>query len=312
MNPPAAPGTPPAPPGAPPVAPVAPGWAARLALGSARLLAKLPVRLLLAIGAGLGRVIYVLSARTRARIQDNIRNAGVAGPEDADVRRFARRCAAELGRSLFEAVPLWFGRAEEMLARVRLGAGWDAVQALQREGRGIIYLTPHLGGFELAGQFLAHRMRVTIMYRPPRLEWLDPLLRAGRAQGQAELTTADMRGVRASLKALKRGDSVGLLPDQVPAPGHGIYAAFFGRPAYTTTLIGKLQQATGAHVVLMACIRLPAGAGYELSFHPLAPLPAEEAAAVRALNVAQEAVIRLRPEQYLWSYNRYKRPVAME
>ena len=158
--------------------------------------------------------------------------------------------------------------------------------------------------------FLAYHMAVTIMYRQPRIAWLDPLLRYGRAQGRAQLTTADTRGVRALLKTLKRGDAIGLLPDQVPAQGHGVMADFFGRPAYTTTLIGKLQQATGAAVVVMCTRRLPDAAGFELTFHPIPKaLPIDDAAAACVLNAFQEDIIRRCPEQYLWSYNRFKAPV---
>ncbi|MEP7084684.1 MAG: lysophospholipid acyltransferase family protein, partial [Betaproteobacteria bacterium] len=144
----------------------------------------------------------------------------------------------------------------------------------------------------------------------PRTEWLDPVLRYGRAQGQAQLTTADTRGVRALLKTLKRGEAIGLLPDQVPAQGHGVLANFFGTPAYTTTLIGKLQQATGAPVIVICTRRLREAAGFELTFHPLPfALPSNDAAAALALNAFQEQIILRCPEQYLWSYNRYKHPV---
>lgn len=243
-------------------------------------------------------------------MRENIRIARVAGNDEANVARFARRTAAELGKGILEGLPLWFGRAPEMMRAVRLDASWDAVQPLLALGNGVIFLTPHLGGFEVAGQFLAHHMKVTIMYRLPRLEWLDPVLRYGRAQGQAQLTTADTRGVRALLKALRRGEAIGLLPDQVPALGHGVSAEFFGQPAYTTTLIGKLQRASKAPVVVLCMRRLPAAAGYELTFHPLpATLSSNDATAAQTLNAFLEQIILRCPEQYLWSYNRYKNPI---
>ena len=241
---------------------------------------------------------------------ENIRTSGVAGTAERDIARFARRNAAELGKGILEGLPLWFGRAAGMMGKVRLDASWDAVQPLLAAGKGVIFLTPHLGGFEVAGQFLAYHMKVTIMYRQPRLAWLDPVLRYGRAQGQAQLTTADTRGVRALLKALRRGEAIGLLPDQVPAQGHGVFADFFGKPAYTTTLIGKLQRATRAPVIVLCSKRLPAAAGYELTFHPLpAALSANDATAAHTLNSFLEQIILLCPEQYLWSYNRYKNPI---
>lgn len=282
-------------------------WLAVLCL---RTLARLPFSWLHRIGEIGGRAVFVCSRKVRARMLENVRNAGLAGDKDEDVVRFARACAVELGKGVAEIVPLWFGRAADMMARIRLDPSWDAVQTLLGAGKGVMFLTPHLGGFEVAGQFLAYHMKITIMYRKPRIAWLDPVLRYGRAQGRAQLTTADTRGVRALLKALKRGEALGLLPDQVPAQGHGILADFFGRPAYTTTLIGKLQQATGAPIVVMCTRRLPDAAGFELTFHALPqPLPIDDLAAARVLNAFQEEIIRRCPEQYLWSYNRFKAPV---
>jgi Kdo2-lipid IVA lauroyltransferase/acyltransferase len=277
-----------------------------------RTLARLPLSWLHRIGVIGGRAVFFCSRKIRARMLGNIRDAGIAGDNDEDIIRFARGCAVELGKGVLEILPLWFGRAGDMMARIRLDSSWDAVQPLLGAGKGVIFLTPHLGGFEVAGQFLAYHMAVTIMYRQPRIAWLDPVLRYGRAQGRAQLTTADTRGVRALLKALKRGEAIGLLPDQVPAQGHGILADFFGRPAYTTTLIGKLQQATGAPIVVLCTRRLPDAAGFELTFHTIPkPLPIDDTEAARALNSFQEGIIRRCPEQYLWSYNRFKAPIEV-
>jgi KDO2-lipid IV(A) lauroyltransferase len=276
-----------------------------------RILARLPLSWLHRIGALGGRAVFAGSRKMRERLLHNVREAGVAGASEETIVRFARGCAGELGKGALEILPLWFGRAAAVLAGIRLDSSWDAVQPLLGAGNGVIFLTPHLGGFEIAGQFLAYRLPVTIMYRPPRIAWLDSVLRHGRAQGQAQLTTADTRGVRALLKALKRGEAVGLLPDQVPARGHGVMADFFGRPAYTTTLIGKLQQATGAPIVVMCSRRLPDAAGFDMTFHQLPEaLPIDDAKAARELNMFLEGIIRRCPEQYLWSYNRFKAPVS--
>jgi Kdo2-lipid IVA lauroyltransferase/acyltransferase len=275
-----------------------------------RMLARLPLSWLHRIGAIGGRAAFSLSRKMREKLLENVRGAGIVGGNAEDVVRFARACAVELGKGALEIVPLWFGRAADMLAMVRLDQSWDAVRPLLGAGKGVIFLTPHLGGFEIAGQFLAYRMPVTIMYRRPRMAWLDPLLRYGRAQGQAQLTTADTRGVRASLKALRRGEAVGLLPDQVPAQAHGgVMADFFGRPAYTTTLIGKLQQASGAPIVVLCMRRLPDAAGFDLTCHQLPEaLPIDDSEAAQELNVFLERIIRRCPEQYMWSYNRFKAP----
>jgi KDO2-lipid IV(A) lauroyltransferase len=145
-----------------------------------------------------------------------------------------------------------------------------------------------------------------VLYRPPRLRWLEGVMRAGRERGQARLAKADVGGVRLLYKALKRNEAIGLLPDQVPSQGEGEWVDFFGRPAYTMTLVARLAQSSEATVLIAYSERLAHGRGYVIHVEPLtldfaAPVP-------RQINAALERTIRACPEQYLWSYNRYKIP----
>jgi len=167
-------------------------------------------------------------------------------------------------------------------------------------------LTPHVGCFEVIGLYIAARLPMTCMYRPPRWKFLDTLMHEGRERGQMRLAATDLGGVRQLLKALKRGETIGVLPDQVPGNGEGEWATFFDRPAYTMTLIGRLMESSGAAVVMCHSERLPQGEGYalyfsSLSFDAASSIPGQ-------MNAALERVIRDHPEQYLWSYNRYKVP----
>jgi KDO2-lipid IV(A) lauroyltransferase len=136
-------------------------------------------------------------------------------------------------------------------------------------------------------------------------------MQAGRNRGEAmKSVPADMRGVRAMLKALKRGEAIGILPDQVPGVGEGEWVEFFGKPAYTMTLVGRLAEQTRAPVLLCYSERLPRGRGYRFSVEPTLP-PRPPESPVRALNRSLEQLIRHCPEQYLWSYNRYKVPAGV-
>ena len=147
---------------------------------------------------------------------------------------------------------------------------------------------------------------MTSMYRPPRWKFLDTLMHQGRERGQTKLAATDMGGVRQLLKALKRGETIGVLPDQVPGNGEGEWVPFFGRSAYTMTLIGRLIGSSGATVLMCHSKRLPRGEGYALYFSPLV---FDAATSIpQQINAAMEAVIGSCPEQYLWSYNRYKVP----
>jgi KDO2-lipid IV(A) lauroyltransferase len=183
---------------------------------------------------------------------------------------------------------------------------WQVLAQAHARGRGVVVLTPHLGGFEIAAFYIAQRLPMTVMYRPPRLRWIEPLMVAGRSRFGANVVPADLKGVRAFFRALKAGQAVGMLPDQTPGTGEGAWADFFGRPAYTMMLVTRLQSSMGAAVVIVSAQRLPCGRGYHLRFEELAAgelTPAQ-------LNGAVEAVVRRCPEQYLWGYNRYKTPAG--
>jgi KDO2-lipid IV(A) lauroyltransferase len=187
-------------------------------------------------------------------------------------------------------------------------------------GRGLVLLTPHMGSFEVSAQAYAERFGarqpITVLYRPARQAWLRELEETARARPALATAPANLAGVRLLMRALRRGETLGLLPDQVPPDGMGVWVPFFGQPAYTMTLAARLAQQTGAAVLSLWCERLPRGAGYVVRVSPLAhPLPEsggdeaalQEASAV-AINRSMEALIRKHPAQYIWGYHRYKRP----
>ena len=256
------------------------------------------------MGRGLGRLM-LLSSGMKNRLRENLTQAGYAGTVTV------RDAALGIGQMAIETAGLWRTPDEVLLARVKIVEGWDAVLAARTAGRGVIFLTPHLSTFEIASLFIGSQAPLTAMFRPPRVAWAAPMMRAGRDRMQIRSEPADMSGIRAMLKALRRGETIGLLPDQAPTPdkgGEGVWADFFGRPAFTMTLAQKLAKTTGALAVMIACVRLPAGNGYKLAFMPMRSFSEDAAISARELNATVEAAIRLAPDQYLWSYNRYKVP----
>jgi len=265
------------------------------------LLARLPLRVLHALGSVLGWAIYLLSSPYRARLRAHLAQAGYA---DAATRRAA---IAEAGRMVAEAPKLWLRPCAEVLALVRRVEGLDAVAAARAAGKGVVFLTPHYGCFEITAQAVGETGPLTVLYRPARNERLARMMQAGRARGNVTLAAATLGGVRQLLAALKRREAVGILPDQVPAVGEGEWVEFFGRPAYTMTLAGKLAARADVAAFLVMGRRLARGAGYDVRITPLSPARAGESPA-RRVNRALEEAIREHPAQYLWGYNRYKRP----
>ena len=274
----------------------------------ASLFARLPMPFVHALGIGLGWAAYALAPSYRKRLRENLAASRIAeNPAQLDV--LIRANVAESGKAILELPFVWLRPTSELLVTVIETDGWPEVQTARGEGKGLIMLTPHLGSFELIGRYLAAQFPITVLYRPPKLSWLEPIMRAGRERDQAQLATTGVGGVRTLLKALKRGEALGILPDQAPGAGDGVWADFFNRPAYTMTLIRRLQQRSGAPIIAMYAERLSKGRGFSLHFtRILEPLAEEDAAAARQMNRAMEDLIRNCPSQYLWSYNRYKAP----
>ena len=270
-----------------------------------RLLGRLPLAALHALGTLLGWLVYLASPVYAKRMRENLAASGIYADAKA-LDRALRECVGETGKAMAEIPKVWFDDERKVASLVRCES-WSVIEEAQREGRGIIFLTPHLGCFEIAAMYTAQRIPLTVLYRPPRQRWLEPLMIRGRIRGRMQVAPASLKGVRLLYKAMQRGEAIGLLPDQAPQMGEGAWAEFFGRPAYTMTLVGRLRKQTGAAVIFAFAERLPRAGGFLLHFHRLRHEPGTELDE-RALNRAIEDVIRQRPTQYLWSYNRYKVP----
>ena len=254
-----------------------------------------------ALGTVLGWAIYGTSPTYRRHLRENLKHAGYL---DASVRRAA---IAHAGRMLAETPAMWLRPQDEVAALVREVRGLEAALAARDAGKALLFLTPHIGSFEIAAQYASHRVPITVLYRAPKMRWLEPLMHEGRSRGSVRLVPADSRGVREMLLALKRGEAVGFLPDQVPGEGEGDWAEFFGQQAYTGVLAPKLAERDNVACFLVYARRLPRGAGYALVLRDY-PRRLPDETPTRHLNRALEELVRECPEQYLWGYNRYKVP----
>lgn len=269
-----------------------------------RFLSLLPLWLLHAAGAAMGWAAFLASPIYRHRV---VENAALAGYRFAQVRA----AVGHAGRMVAELPRLWLGAPPPC----RL-VGEACVNEAYAAGRGIVFLTPHLGCFELSVQAAARRWSaergpITVLYRPARQAWLAKVMETARNRPGVQAVPTTLAGVRHMIKALRRGEAVGLLPDQVPPLGQGIWSPVFGREAYTMTLAARLALQTGAAVVLARCERLPWGRGFVTYFEPLAaPLQQPLELAVQHINHAMEHTIAQCPQQYLWGYGRYKQPRA--
>ena len=270
-----------------------------------RLISCLPLGLVHLLGGWLGRLIYLLSPTYRRHLGENMAQAGI----EPTMRGAA---VAEAGKQMLELSRIWLRTLEDAKAQVVEAEGWEHVVAAQAAGKGIIFLTPHLGCFEITAQYYAAFGDITVLYREPRQAAIRELILTGRKREHLHLAPADVSGVRSLIKALRKGQAVGMLPDQAPKVGEGLWLNFFGRPAYTMTLAARLTE-TGATSLMAWGERLPGGRGYRLHIRP--PLKSFEGATVdraQQINLEIEALVRECPTQYLWGYNRYKHPGGAE
>ncbi len=266
-----------------------------------------PLRALHALGAGLGWLVWLLSPSYRRQFRANVAQAGIAF--DA-----AKPAIAEAGRFACELPKLWLRpQTVSCLGNVRIEGRFHASDAFAR-GKGVIFFGPHCGSFELGPQALAELYGpITAIYRPARKTWLAQLERIARNRPHLSVVPASLSGIRLMHKTLKANQAVALLTDQVPPEGLGVWAPFFGRPAYTMTLAARLALQSGAALLPVSCERLPRGQGYFLKIWPAlagleAPGKADMLHTVTLINQAIEAIVLSQPGQYLWGYARYKTP----
>ncbi len=262
----------------------------------------LPLPAVHGLGVCLGWLGSMLSFKYARLTKINLQSSGIY-QDEIEFKRAVRQNIGESGKALLETLAIWFRNDKRQLSLVRSFDGWNHIEAGLASGKGIIFLTPHMGCFEITSLYVATRHPVTVLYRPPRHAWMLPLMNMGRKRGKIILAQANIHGVKQLLQAIKRGEAIGMLPDQAPLEGEGEWAPFFGRPAYTMTLVSKLAKKTGAQVLMVFGERLSYGRGYDIHIRPIADGGINTPT---LLNTEIERTVMQCPTQYLWGYDRYK------
>jgi KDO2-lipid IV(A) lauroyltransferase len=262
----------------------------------------LPLPVVHGLGVFLGWLGSILSFKHARLTKINLQSSGIY-QDEVEFKKAVRQNIGESGKALLETLAIWFRNDKRQLSLVRSFDGWNHIEAGLTSGKGIIFLTPHMGCFEITSLYVATRHPVTVLYRPPRHAWMLPLMNMGRKRGKIILAQANIHGVKQLLQAIKRGEAIGMLPDQAPLEGEGEWAPFFGRPAYTMTLVSKLAKKTGAQVLMVFGERLSYGRGYDIHIRPITDGGINTPT---LLNTEIERTVMQCPTQYLWGYDRYK------
>jgi len=270
------------------------------------LIAALPLCIVQMIGASLGLLAYIGSSSYRTLFRSQY---------DAVITSHqlqSRLWSAVMASGQLFSDSLWIWRNPKQALHLVEIQNWDLVEAAINEGHGLVMLTPHLGGFEIIPRVLAQHFPATILYRPSRQDWLNRIVEEGRAYPNMHFVPTNLNGVRQMTRALSKGEAIGILPDQVPSGGDGVWVPFFGRPAYTTPLPARLANRNKTPVIMFTAKRKNLGQGWLMQATRLAPFSEDATLAATEMNQAIEQAILKAPEQFIWAYNRYKHPAGAD
>ncbi|MDJ0656610.1 MAG: lysophospholipid acyltransferase family protein [Xanthomonadales bacterium] len=269
-------------------------------------LGKLPLWLNHGVASVIGTIIFCLPLNYRNNARDNLKRCF---PEYGPLRRsfMLLRTMQETAKNFAEMGYLWARPPRKVLAKIREIQGEHLLDQAVASGRPILFGAPHLGAWELLSIFLASRTRISSLYRARKDAGLDRLILDARCRFGANMISTDAAGIRSLIKHLRAGETIGILPDHRPQSQQGVYAPFFGHPAYTATLFPKLCQRYKPVVLCGFARRLSFGRGY--CIHICEPGPeiysSDEQESAAALNATIETLARSAVSQYQWTYQRF-------
>ena len=264
-------------------------------------LSKLSLNSVHIIGIFVGKLYFFFSKKNYKFLRENIQHSKIF--KHSIIENAINENINELGKGIIESFYLWGSSQEQSLKLIRNIIGEKYLIDAEKKGNGIIFLTPHLGCFEITSIYYGSKRPITVMYRKARKIWMSDFMINGRKKGKVKLAPADIKGLKKVLIALNNGEAVGILPDQVADKGEGELANFFGRPAYTMILINKLMKKTDATIIMAYGERLKNGNGFDIHVEELKRKDIETP---NDLNKQIENFIKKNPTQYYWSYDRYK------
>ncbi|MEM9304992.1 MAG: lysophospholipid acyltransferase family protein [Pseudomonadota bacterium] len=269
-------------------------------------LSRLPLPLNHALGSLVGTLIYFTPMAPRRNADVNLRQCF---PELGwwARQKLLFRSLQETVKSITELGFIWGRPPAQSLGKVQAVVGEEMLAAAIASDRPILFGASHLGAWELLSGYMSDCLTTAILYRPRSDRCADALITDCRERYGARMVAAGAQGVRVLLRHMKAGDAIGILPDHKPRPGNGAFAPFFGHPAYTMRLFAKLATKHDPIILFGFMERLPLGRGFRL--HITEPEPGvgsdDELTSLTAMNATIERLVRQKPEQYQWTYQRF-------
>lgn len=271
------------------------------------LLSKLPLSTIRALGAVIGLIALKLSKKSAKRLPHNLLITGLATPET--VKELTKATAQALGMTLVEAALIAWSHDRKRIEQLsRVDESFHQVKRLIEAGQNVVFLTPHIGNFEVAVKYFAYNlpMNIQILYKPSKDPVVDQIMLNGRTEPNITPVPTNRKGVLSLMKHLKLGGCIGILPDNVASGGDGEWVKFFGQDVYATSLAAKICQMPNTHVVIVQNLRIPTG--FSSKCIPFKPMSDDTHGIMQELYSEIESLVREAPEQYYWSYDRFRHP----
>lgn len=272
------------------------------------MISYLPIFWVRAIGGLVGICAYKLSKRTTTRLKNNLLKVNLATPETID--KIALEVAKEQGKTLVETITIaWCRSTKYNASLIKYSGHFDEVTKAISSGKPVVFLTPHLGNFEIALKMTAYHFphtKFSVLYKPSKLKWFDQLMAEGRNEENIKAVPTSFSGVSHLLKVLKNNGCIGILPDSVASGGDGAWVDFMGQKVFATTLSAKMCLFEDASIFIVSSARIKGG--FDLDFMPFKPTSNDYAKTTQEIYTVIEKMVLQTPTQYYWSYDRFRTP----
>ncbi len=279
----------------------------KLGVAALKLLGRLPLPVASKLGRAAAQLVWLFAKSPR---QVTLRNLELCFPDQPEEERLklARESLIETTVTAFEMAPAWVQPPEKALSYITHAENEELFKDAMKQNRGIVFIAPHFGNWELANYYMASKSPLMVIYKPSDSEALNKLILKSRTQ-IGEMVPADKRGVLALFSAIKKGKTTGILPDQEPSLSSGVWVPFFGIPALTPMLVSKLVQKTDAIALGFGCQRNPDGKTFHVFYEPVDEeiYSNDMETSAAAMNRCIERIVLREPSQFQWEYKRFKR-----
>ncbi len=281
-----------------------------LLAGLMRVLGRLPLTWMTALGAALGWLLAVAPLRVASARRLVLINLLVCYPELSwrECNRLARRSLMETGRTMAEFITIWAQPVQRSLARISHVRGLDQLRAAMASPRPVLLLSLHLSSWELVNLLLGRQGPAVVMYKPDNNPELTELVRRGRERTGCRLVPATNSGVKVALETMRAGGTVAILADHHATGANNPFTPFFGHPVRTPGLISKLVLRHRPHVFFTSCYRHNGPRDVHVIFEqgPEVEQGDTDEAVLTAMNKGLETSINRAPAQYHWPYKRFR------